>query len=186
MSRWLALAATAFAVSASSLFAAEGSSVLNHKMKTLAGKDLDLNQYKGKVVLVVNVASFCGYTKQYTGLQALQEKYGKDGLVVLGVPCNQFGAQEPGSATEIADFCKSKYNVSFDLTEKVDVNGDGACAFYKQLTALDTKPKGAGPVKWNFEKFLIGRDGGVIGRYPSSVAPEDADFQKTIEAALKK
>ena len=186
MSRWLAVTAAAVVAMTSGLAAAEGTSVLNHKMKTLAGKDLDLAQYKGKVVLVVNVASYCGYTKQYTGLQALQAKYGKDGFVVLGVPCNQFGAQEPGSSTEIAEFCKSKYNVSFDLTEKVDVNGAGACEFYKQLTAVDAKPKGAGPVKWNFEKFLLGRDGSVIGRYPSSVAPEDAEFQKTIETALKK
>jgi len=191
MSRWLAFVAAAVVFSASGVWAAdapkkEGAGVLNHKMKTLAGKDIDLSQYKGKVILVVNVASRCGYTPQYTGLQALHDKYGKDGFVVLGVPCNQFGSQEPGTSQDIAEFCKSKYSVSFDMLEKVDVNGEGACAFYKELTAVDAKPKGAGPVKWNFEKFLIGRDSAVIGRYPSSVAPDDEKLAATIEAALKK
>jgi glutathione peroxidase len=190
MTRWYALA-VAVALCASGVWAAdaakkEGAGVLNHKMKTLAGKDVDLAQYQGKVILVVNVASRCGYTPQYKGLQALHDKYGKDGLVVLGVPCNQFGAQEPGSSDDIAEFCKTKYSVSFDLLEKVDVNGSGACSFYKELTAVDAKPKGAGPVKWNFEKFLIGRDGSVLGRYPSSVGPDDDALVKAIEGALKK
>src|SRR5207248_2096989 len=107
--------------------------VLNFKMKTLEGKDADLSKYQGKVVVFVNVASFCGYTKQYTQLQALHEKYGKDGLVILGVPANEFGAQEPGSDEEIAKFCSSKYNVKFDMLSKVVVKGKDICPLYKHL-----------------------------------------------------
>jgi len=191
MSRWFAVMAVAGVVMAGGVWAAEaakkeGAGVLNHKMKTLAGKEISLSQYQGKVILVVNVASRCGYTPQYTGLQALHDKYAKEGLVVLGVPCNQFGAQEPGTSQEIAEFCQGKYSVTFDMLDKVEVNGDGACSFYKELTAVDAKPKGSGPVKWNFEKFLIGRDGQVIGRYPSSVGPNDDTLVTAIEAALKK
>jgi glutathione peroxidase len=182
------MAAVAVAVSMAGgvLAADKGAGVLGHKMKTLAGKDVDLGQYKGKVVLVVNVASRCGATPQYKGLQAMYEKYKDQGLVVLGVPCNQFGKQEPGSAAEISEFCTSKYNVTFDMLEKVDVNGEGACAFYKELTAVDTKPKGAGPIGWNFEKFIIGRDGQVASRFGTRVAPEDKDLISAVEAALKK
>jgi glutathione peroxidase len=185
---WSGLAAVAMTVSmAGGLVAAEkDAGVLNHKMKTLAGKDVDLSQYQGKVVLVVNVASRCGATPQYKGLQAMFEKYKAQGLVVLGVPCNQFGKQEPGSAAEISEFCTSKYNVTFDMLEKVDVNGENACSLYKELTAVDAKPKGAGPIGWNFEKFIIGRDGKVAGRFGTRVAPEDADLISAVEAALKK
>jgi glutathione peroxidase len=158
-------------------------------MKSLKGESVDLSNYEGKVVLFVNVASKCGYTKQYTGLQKLHETYGEKGLVVVGVPCNQFGGQEPGSSEEIQTFCSSKYNVTFDLLEKVNVNDDGgksvkACDLYKYLTSVDTKPAGKGPVKWNFEKFLVDRKGNVVARFGSGVAPESKEMTSAIEKAL--
>ena len=140
----------------------KAASPLGFKVQSLEGKDVDLGQYKGKVVLIVNVASKCGFTKQYTALESLYTKYSDRGFVILGFPCNQFGGQEPGSAEDIRKFCTSKYSVTFPLMAKVEVNGDGACDLYKYLTGLDAKPKGAGKVKWNFEKFLVGRDGQVV------------------------
>jgi glutathione peroxidase len=128
--------------------------VLNFTMKGIDGKDVELSKYQGKVVLFVNVASKCGYTKQYTGLQTLNDKFGKEGLVIIGVPCNQFGKQEPGSDKEIAEFCSETYKVTFPLLSKVDVNGKGQCELYRFLTSKDTNPKGAGAIKWNFTKFL--------------------------------
>jgi len=145
---------------------------LAFEMETLDGKKVDLNSYAGKVILVVNVASECGLTGQYEGLQALHEKYKDKGLVVLGFPCNQFGSQEPGSAAEIKSFCTKNYGVTFDMFAKIDVNGDKAAPFFKHLTALETKPKGSGKVSWNFEKFLIGRDGSVVGRFAPTTAPD--------------
>jgi glutathione peroxidase len=133
--------------------------VLNFKMTGLDGKEVDLAQYQGKVVLIVNVASKCGYTPQYKDLQALYAKYSKDGLVVLGVPCNQFGKQEPGTEKQIAEFCTAEFGVTFPMLAKVDVNGDNACPLYKFLTSKDTDPKFAGKIGWNFEKFLISRNG---------------------------
>lgn len=159
---------------------------LDFEMKTLDGKGLDLGQYAGKTVLVVNVASECGYTGQYEGLQALYEKYKDKGLVVLGVPCNQFGGQEPGTAAEIAKFCSTNYKVSFPMTAKVDVKGKTATPFFQYLTKQETTPKGAGEVGWNFEKFLIGKDGAILGRYASSVEPEDETLVATIEKDLAK
>ncbi len=154
---------------------------LAFKMKSLDGKEVDLSKYKGKVVLVVNVASRCGATPQYEQLQALYEKYGEQGFVVLGFPCNQFGKQEPGSSTEIREFCTQNYSVTFDLFEKIDVNGEAAAPFYKHLTA---SAKDAGPVKWNFEKFLIGKDGQVAGRFRTGVSPDDAKVVQAIESQL--
>ncbi len=127
--------------------------VLNFKMKNLAGKEIDLAAHQGKVVLIVNVASACGYTPQYEGLQALHQKYAKDGLVVVGVPCNDFGKQEPGTSDEIAEFCKKNYGVTFEMLGKVTVKGDGAAPLYKHLTSKDTNSRFAGPIKWNFTKF---------------------------------
>ena len=144
---------------------------------------MDLAKYKGKVVLVVNVASRCGYTPQYTGLQKLYETYKDKGLVVLGFPANEFGGQEPGSDTDIATFCSSKYGVTFDMFSKVVVKGPNKSPLYKSLTESATPP---GEVSWNFEKFLIGRDGAIVGRYKSAVAPEDAKLTGAIEAALGK
>lgn len=158
--------------------------VLNFTMKSLEGKTVDLRQYKGKVLLIVNVASQCGLTPQYEGLQALHDKYASQGLAILGFPCNQFGAQEPGTADEIRQFCTANYGVKFDLFEKIEVNGPNAAPLYKLLTSVETKPKGAGPISWNFEKFVVGRDGKVIARFAPRVAPNDPELIKTIESAL--
>lgn len=159
---------------------------LNFKMKTLRGQEVDLANYKGKVLLVVNVASECGLTPQYTGLQALDAKYGDKGLEVMGFPCNQFGKQEPGSAKEIQNFCKTQYGVKFDMFAKVEVNGDGACPLYKYLTAQETKPKGAGKIGWNFEKFIIGRNGEVVARFSPRTKPTDPALLSVLEAELAK
>jgi glutathione peroxidase len=160
--------------------------VLNFTMKGLDGKDVDLSKYQGKVVLIVNVASKCGYTPQYQGLQALHEKYAKDGLVVLGVPSNDFGKQEPGSNEEIKEFCTKNYNVSFDMLGKVVVKGEGQCPLYKFLTSKETDPKFAGPIKWNFNKFLVGRNGEIVGRFDSAVKPESPELTQAVEAELAK
>lgn len=162
------------------------SPVLDFEMESLTGKKVDLSKYQGQAVLFVNVASRCGYTPQYEGLQALYEKYKDQGLVVVGVPCNQFGGQEPGTAEEIADFCESKFGVTFPMLAKVDVNGEDACPLYKKLTSLKTEPKEAGPVSWNFEKFLVNRDGEVVGRFGSGVKPMSKKLVAAIESALKK
>lgn len=160
---------------------AEPAAPLSGEMKKLDGSTVNLADYKGKVVLVVNVASRCGYTKQYKGLQQLHDTYKDKGLVVLGVPANDFGAQEPGSDAEIATFCSANYGVTFDMLSKVSVKGPGKVPLYAALTeSVDPK----GEVSWNFEKFLIGRDGKVLGRFKSGVAPEDAALVKAIEAAL--
>ena len=165
--------------------AAAAENVLDFKMKSLDGKQIDLNQYKGNVVLVVNVASECGLTPQYSQLQALHEKYGPKGLRVLGFPCNQFGRQEPGTAEEISEFCSSNYGVTFDLFEKVDVNGEDACPLYQLLTQINAKPKGAGDVSWNFEKFIINRDGKVVHRFEPQTKPDDPVLVGVIEGELK-
>lgn len=138
--------------------------------------------YKGKVLLFVNVASQCGFTPQYKGLEAVYEKYAKDGFVILGFPSNDFGAQEPGSAEEIKDFCERNYKVTFPLFEKAPVSGNRIQPLYAFL--VENAPwKGA--VGWNFEKFLVGRDGKIVGRYKSSVKPEDSTLTGAIETALK-
>jgi glutathione peroxidase len=165
---------------------AKTAKALKFKMKSLAGKDVDLGKYQGKVVLVVNVASECGLTPQYDQLQALHEKYANKGLAVLGFPCNQFGSQEPGDSKDIQKFCKENYGVTFDMFDKVQVNGADACGLYKHLTKLETKPKGAGKVGWNFEKFLINRDGEVIARFEPNTAPDADDVVSLIESSLKK
>ncbi len=158
---------------------------LAHEMNSLTGKKVNLaKKYEGKVILVVNVASKCGLTPQYEALQALHEKYSDKGLAVLGFPCNQFGGQEPGSSEDIHAFCKENYGVKFDMFEKIDVNGDKAAALYKHLTKLDTKPQGSGEISWNFEKFLIGRDGEVIARFSPRTKPTDKELVAKIEAAL--
>jgi len=157
---------------------------LKFKMKTLAGKEIKLDRYRGHVVLIVNVASECGLTDQYQQLQALHEKYSSQGLKVIGVPCNQFGAQEPGTATEIQAFCKNNYGVTFDLLAKVNVNGEKACGLYKHLTQVPTKPKGPGKIGWNFEKFVLDRKGKIIGRFDPQTKPDDATVLKLITAAL--
>ena len=157
---------------------------LNFTVKRLNGKSVDLSSYKGKVLLVVNVASECGLTPQYEQLQEIYAKYQGKGLAVLGFPCNQFGKQEPGTAKQIQDFCKANYGVKFDMFAKVEVNGEDACDFYKHLTALETKPKGSGRVGWNFEKFVIDKNGNVIARFSPQVRPNAPEVVKVLEAAL--
>jgi glutathione peroxidase len=153
-------------------------------LTTLDGKPADINDYAGTVLLVVNVASKCGFTPQYTGLERLHETYADKGFSVLGFPCNQFLFQEPGSADDIAQFCSATYGVTFPMFAKIKVRGRGQHPLYAQLTrAADTAGK-AGGVKWNFEKFLIGRDGRVVGRFRSKVEPDDPDLVAAIEGAL--
>lgn len=175
----LCLAFAAVAVTAR----AESAAPLAGEMKGLDGKPVDLGSYKGKVVLVVNVASRCGYTRQYAGLQKLYDAHKDKGFVILGFPANDFGAQEPGSDAEIAEFCSTKYAVTFPMFSKITVKGAGKAPLYKALTET-ADPKGE--VGWNFEKFLIGKDGTVIGRFKSGVAPDDATLVKAIETALAK
>ena len=157
--------------------------VLNFTMNSLDGKPVNLAKYQGNVVLIVNVASECGYTPQYEGLQALHQKYVERGLHILGFPSNDFGGQEPGTNTEIAEFCKQNYGVEFDMFSKITVLGSNKAPLYKKLTST---PRFQGEVTWNFEKFLIGRDGQVIGRYKSPVEPLSAELTKAIETALAK
>ncbi len=158
--------------------------VLSHEMKSLQGKDVDLSKYKGKVLLIVNVASRCGATPQYAPLEKLHDKYADKGLAVLGFPCNQFGRQEPGTSAQIAEFCESTYGVEFDMFEKVEVNGKNAAPIYAYLTSEEAVGKDAGPVRWNFEKFLVGRDGKVIKRFRTGVKPDSEQVVSAIEAAL--
>ncbi len=162
---------------------AEAKSPLTGSMKKIDGSEVDLTSYDGKVVLIVNVASRCGYTRQYAGLQDLYAKYKDKGLVILGFPANDFGAQEPGSDEQIAEFCTSTYGVDFDMFSKITVKGEDAPALYKALVA-ESDP--AGDVKWNFEKFLIARDGSIAGRFRSGVAPSDSELISAIETELAK
>ena len=150
----------------------------------LDGQPKPLADYLGKVLLIVNVASKCGFTPQYTGLEALQRKYAACGLEVLGFPCNQFGAQEPGDAAEIASFCSLTYEVSFPLFAKIEVNGDKADPFYAFLKHEKPGLLGTEAIKWNFTKFLVGRDGRVAGRYAPTVKPEalETDIKKLLGA----
>jgi glutathione peroxidase len=158
---------------------------LDHKMQTLDGKTVNLaKKYDGKVVLLVNVASECGLTPQYEQLQALHEDYADDGLAIVGVPCNQFNGQEPGTAEEIAEFCEENYGIEFDLLAKVDVNGPDAAPLYKQLTSNEANPKYAGDIKWNFEKFLFDREGKLVARFAPKVKPDSKKVVKAIETEL--
>jgi glutathione peroxidase len=181
------LAALGFAVlAAPSLHAqTKGAPIHQITMKGIDGKEVDFAKYKGKVLLIVNVASECGYTPQYKGLQELHKKYAKLGLVVLGVPSNDFGAQEPGTDAQIADFCKKEYAVTFDMLSKVAVSGDKQCPLYKLLTKKEGNPKG-GPVRWNFEKFIIGRDGVIVARFASDTEPDSDALREALEGALSK
>ncbi|MFB6551923.1 glutathione peroxidase [Streptomyces sp. NPDC056405] len=150
----------------------------------LQGGSADLSQYAGRVVLVVNVASKCGLTPQYAGLERLHERYAEQGLTVLGVPCNQFMGQEPGSADEIAEFCSATYGVTFPMTEKVDVNGEGRHPLYDRLVGFADAEGHSGDVRWNFEKFLIGRDGKVAARFSPQAEPESAEVVAAVEERL--
>jgi len=158
-------------------------SVHDFQVTTIDGEKVDLAKYKGKVLLIVNVASECGYTDQYKPLQALHAKYAKDGLVILAFPCNDFGAQEPGSNADIKKFARKNYGVEFELFSKIKVLGKDAAPLYKFLTANSAKP---GDVKWNFGKFLIGRDGKVLARSEPNIKPDSSTVTKAVEDALAK
>lgn len=151
-------------------------------LKDIDGKDTSLKAYEGKVVLIVNVASRCGYTPQYKGLETIYEKYKDKGLVVLGFPCNQFGQQEPGTSAEIKEFCSSKYNVTFPMFSKIDVNGANRHPLYVALAGKDSPFPG--DIKWNFSKFLVGRDGKILKRFESGIAPESPELTSAIDTAL--
>jgi glutathione peroxidase len=161
-------------------------SPLDFQMKNLDGKTVDLADYKGKVVLMVNVASKCGNTKQYGPLEALYKKNKDQGLVVLGFPANEFGGQEPGSDAEIATFCTQKFGVDFPMFSKIVVKGPGIAPLYDYLTAKETNPQFAGQIGWNFEKFLIGRDGKVVARFSPKTSPDSPEVVNAIEAELAK
>lgn len=156
-------------------------SISDVTVKDATGAERALKNYAGKVLLIVNVASRCGHTPQYTGLEALNRKYAAQGLTVLGFPCNDFGAQEPGTLEEIQQFCSSKFDVTFEILDKVHAKGDDKSPIYARLA--QTEP--AGDVGWNFEKFLVGKDGAVIARYKSKVAPDAPELIGALEAALK-
>jgi glutathione peroxidase len=152
-------------------------------LKDIDGKDTSLKAYSGKAVLIVNVASKCGYTRQYSGLEALYRKYKDRGLVVLGIPSNDFGGQEPGTEAEIKQFCTTKFDVTFPMMAKVSVKGADQHPLYAALTGPESSAPG--PVKWNFGKFLVGKDGKLIARWDSKTEPDDAALTSAIEAALK-
>ncbi|WP_372828141.1 glutathione peroxidase [Polaromonas sp.] len=158
------------------------SSIYDFEARQINGKDIALSQFKGKVMLIVNTASQCGFTPQFGGLEELHKTYAGQGLVVLGFPCNQFGAQDPGADGEIAEFCQVNYGVSFPMMGKIDVNGPAAHPLYKWLSSEAPGLLGSKGIKWNFTKFLVGKDGQVIRRHAPTDKP--ADLAKDVEAAL--
>lgn len=161
-------------------------SVYQTKISGLSGQQDLLSSLNGSVTLVVNVASKCGLTPQYTALEALQKEYSARGFTVLGVPCNQFGAQEPGSASEIETFCSSNYGVTFPMSEKVEVNGAGRHDLYQTLTQVADAEGHTGDIRWNFEKFLVSRDGNVVCRFNPTVAPDAPEVLSAIQEQLAK
>ncbi|GAA2077607.1 glutathione peroxidase [Streptomyces albiaxialis] len=154
------------------------------EIESLNGGPARLAQYEGKAVLVVNVASRCGLTPQYAGLEKLHERYAERGFTVLGVPCNQFMGQEPGTSEEIAEFCSATYGVTFPMTEKVEVNGAGRHALYEELADTADAEGHSGDIRWNFEKFLVGPDGAVAARFAPQTEPDDAALTAAIEGVL--
>ena len=160
-------------------------SVYDFTLKSIDGKPVSLSEYHGKVLLLVNVASKCGFTPQYAGLESLYEKYKNQGLVIVGIPANNFGGQEPGSNEEIKKFCSNKYNVSFPMMAKVSVLGPDKTPLYVYLTDKSTDPKLAGDIKWNFTKFLFDRNGNPVARFEPDVTPESPQVTAAVEAALK-
>ena len=159
------------------------STVYDFSANSIEGKPVELSSYKDKVLLIVNTASQCGFTSQYQGLQALYEKYASKGVEVLGFPCNQFGSQEPGSATDIQSFCETKFGVSFPLFEKIDVNGANAHPIYQFLTKAAPGILGSEAIKWNFTKFLVDGSGNVVKRYGSNTTPKE--IERDIDGLLK-
>jgi glutathione peroxidase len=160
-------------------------SIYDVAINALDGTPADLHDYDGKAVLVVNVASRCGLTPQYTSLEQIHEQYADRGFIVLGVPCNQFGAQEPGTAEEIATFCSTSYGVTFPMTEKVEVNGDGRHPLYQQLVDVPDSADGhTGDIRWNFEKFLVAPGGEIVARFNPMVDPTSAEISDALEKVL--
>ena len=157
--------------------------IYDYKLESLSGQPVDMSKYKGKVLLIVNTASNCGYTRQYAGLQAVSEKYKAQGLEVLGFPANNFGGQEPGSAAEIGDFCQKNFGVTFDLFAKSSVKGADKSEFFGYLTEK-ANPEKTGDIAWNFEKFLVSRDGQLIDRYKSEIKPQSEELVGAIEKQL--
>lgn len=176
LSAFLFLAATAFAAS----------SVYDFTMPALNGTPVPLAGFKGKVVLVVNVASQCGYTPRYEGLQALYAKYKDQGFVIAGFPANNFGGQEPGTNEEIGAFCRSKYGVTFPMFSKISVKGGDKAPLYQFLTDRSANPKTGGEIQWNFTKFLVNREGKVIQRFEPEVEPQSKELVSAVESTLKK
>lgn len=160
------------------------SSIYDFSMKTIEGAPKSLADYRGKALLIVNVASQCGLTPQYRGLEELHEAYGARGLSVLGFPANEFGAQEPGTNEEIQQFCSTRYSVKFDMFAKVKVKGAGIDPLFEYLTNERTNPGLSGEIKWNFNKFLVGKDGKVLARFEPKVEPTSAEVKQAIEKAL--
>jgi glutathione peroxidase len=191
----LGLAAAAFAFATVALAAdskekdavkapTAAASPLDFTVKDIDGKEQKLADFKGKVVMIVNVASRCGNTPQYEGLEAMYQKYKDKGLVIIGFPANNFGGQEPGTEAQIKEFCTSKYNVTFPMMAKVSVKGDDRAPLYAFLTEEKTNPKFAGDVQWNFGKFLVGRDGSVVDRFDPGMKPSDPKLVESVEKAL--
>jgi len=171
---------------ASFLLAAKAKNIYDFTMNSIDGKPVSLKSYKGKVVLLVNVASKCGYTPQYAGLESLYEKYKDRGFVIVGVPANNFMQQEPGTNEEIKTFCSRKYNVSFPMMSKVSVLGEDKTPLYRYLTDRNSDPKFGGDIKWNFTKFLFDRNGNPVARFEPAVTPDSAEVQSAVESALGK
>src|SRR5271155_1983840 len=170
-------------VTAATAMAAD-KSVYDFMLSTIDGQPAPLSAYKGKVVLLVNVASRCGFTPQYTALESVYEKYRDRGLVIVGIPANNFGSQEPGTIQEIKTFCSSKYNVTFPMMSKISVKGSDEAPLYQFLTDKTANPKTGGEIQWNFTKFLIGPDGQVLSRFEPKVTPDSPEVTSAIEKAL--
>ena len=164
----------------SSTMKAENKVMIDHKVKNIDGTEVDLSSYRGKALLIVNTASYCGYTRQYADLKKLQDQYAQKGFTVLAFPCNDFGGQEPGSAEEIKSFCKGRFEVNFPLFEKVRAKGPNKSPLYKTLTE-DTVEGIKGEIRWNFTKFLVSKSGKVVKRYESRVNPNDPAVHEAIE-----
>ncbi len=167
------------------LMQASSPNFFNFSLTTIDGEPAPLQQFHGKVVLIVNVASMCGYTPHYKQLQELHQRFGKQGLVVIGVPCNDFGAQEPGTNAEIKEFCSSQYGVTFPMMSKVVVKGKDKHPLYAWLTSGDGNEKFAGDIPWNFEKFLIGKNGHILARFNYKTKPDDPAVISAIQSALQ-
>jgi glutathione peroxidase len=171
---------------AAAVAGAEAHSIYDFTMRSIDGQQVSLKNYSGKVVLLVNVASKCGFTPQYAGLEAVYEKYKDRGLVIVGIPANNFAQQEPGTNEEIKKFCSNKYNVTFPMMSKVSVLGDDETPLYQFLTSKSANPQIGGDIKWNFTKFLFDRNGNPVARFEPAVKPDSADVTAAIEATLGK